>query len=77
MILEPGNNKAASADTPNGHVCDIATAKLVLNSIDSASMVSLADDGSVILDGNDFSAEHLEAIAYLMRHEPNAINDRD
>ena len=73
MVLDPRTNKAPSANTPSGQVCDISTAKRIFSSIDSAWVVCPTSDGAVILDGDDFTAEQLEAIAYLLRHEPDAL----
>ena len=54
----------------------VQAAKRIYGSIDSCWLVSPTNDDTVVLDGDSFTAEQLEAIAYLLRHEPAALTER-
>lgn len=59
---------------PEGKINDLEGALQIYDEINPNWLVSLSADGEhVILDGNDFSAEQLEAIAFLLRHAPDEL----
>ena len=61
------------------HICDyepdeLASAEAAYATIDPAWLVSLDPDGaSVTIDGDSFTLEQLNAIAYLMENDPECL----
>ena len=82
VILFSGQSRQAHAiregtglaDRPTDSV-RLDSARRAFASINPAWLVCLTGN-TVVLDGEDFTAEQLEAIAYLMRHDPESLAER-